>query len=929
MPRTEVRDRRHGLARLALLLLLTLAGAAPAAAQAGTLQGVVTDSAGAEITGAVLTVDQTAVRAVSGAGGRYVLRGVPAGSRTVRARAIGYVPTTVTVEVQGKTPTALDVALNRTAVELAPIDVVVGSRARHTAAEELAVPVDVYTSQDIQEQGTTETGQIVAQLAPSVNFPKQAVADATEIVRPFTLRGLSPDHTLVLVNGWRQHQTALLNVFSNGAAPGSSGVDLNAIPSGAIERIEVLRDGASTQYGSDAIAGVVNLVLKEGEIVPFLNTSAGQYATGKGYRNDGTTVDANGGFGLKLGRGSLGVFGQYLHRDPTNRACPDGSFPDLNGLSDSVANCAVVIKRTSVPQPNVHWGDGLERDIQGMANLRLPLNASGSTEFYAFGGYADRDATGNGFFRKPTNSRNWAEIYPLGFLPEFRPAVTDYSAASGIRTSVSGWAVDVGGSYGYNKFDFDLDNTLNSSLGPSLTVPTAPGPDGILGTGDDPGIPNQTSFAAGGLRRGEFVAALNVAKPLTLGLPNPVSVALGAAFRRENYEVVAGESASYINGYHLTSDSSGIAQAGSSVFQGFAPTDASDNSRNNFGAYADLETNLSPKLLVNAAGRFETYSDFGEKVTGKVAGRYEPTKRVVFRAAASTGFRAPGLAQSWYSHTTTAIQNNVLVEIGNFPVANRASRIFGAQALEPETSVNLSAGIAVTPADNFTMTLDYFHIKINDRILLGATFDGTADTVVARILADSGLTRIAGVQFPTNALDTKTDGVDLVGDWRVPAGSGTLEFNAGVNYTRNRITRIGPRPAILDGTASTFTTALDSITVNAIERNRPDWRGTLTTTYSLGRLHALGRGSYYGSYRDGSNEGLEGFGAKALFDAEVGYRFDQVNLSIGARNIFDTYPDQATLEANINNGTFIWPGSSPFGYNGRFIYTRADLNLNW
>ena len=507
----------------------------PAAAQSGAVQGRVADSSGAVIVGAMFTIDGSGIRTTSTARGRYTLGGIPVGRRVIRVRALGFTPESVVVNITAGTMLDRDVTLTRSAYQLAPVQTTVGSRAKHTAAEELAVPVDVYTVEELRRTGSTETTQILANLSPSVNFPKQAVTDATEVVRPFTLRGLSPDHSLVLINGQRRHTTALLNVFSNGSAPGSSGVDLNAFPSSVIERLEVLRDGASTQYGSDAIAGVVNLVLKEGQFSPFLNTNVGQYRPGKGYENDGTTTDINGGVGLKLGRGSLSLFGQVMNRDATNRACPDGSFPDLNGISDVVEDCRVVTKRTGVPQPNVHWGDGIERDIHTFANLRLPLNAAGTTEFYAFGGYSDRDGTGNGFFRKPQNSRNWPQIYPLGFLPEFRPAVIDYSAAGGIRTTLGGWATDVGMNYGYNSFQFNLRNTLNSSLGPNLSTPTAPGPDGRLGTADDPRIPNQTSFDAGALKRGEFNLGLSLAKSLELGLPNPVNVAVGAAFRSESW----------------------------------------------------------------------------------------------------------------------------------------------------------------------------------------------------------------------------------------------------------------------------------------------------------------------------------------------------------------------------------------------------------
>jgi iron complex outermembrane receptor protein len=898
------------------------------AAQSGAVVGKVSDSTGAAIVGALLMVDGTGIRASSGANGRYSLGGVPAGARIIRARSLGYGQQDFPVTVAAGRSTTLDIVLNRSAQQLAPISVVVGSRARHTAAEELAVPVDVFPVEELKATGSTETTQIVANLSPSVNFPKQAVTDATEIVRPFTLRGLSPDHSLVLVNGVRRHQTALLNVFSNGSAPGSSGVDLNAFPSSAIERVEVLRDGASTQYGSDAIAGVVNLVLKEGQFAPFLNASIGQYNPGRNYPNDGRTDDFSGGVGLKIGRGSLSLFGQYMNREATNRACPDGSFPDINGLSDSVANCRVVIKRANVQQPNVHWGDGLERDIQTFANFRVPINESGSTELYAFGGWADRDGTGNGFFRKPTNSRNWPEIYPTGFLPQFRPEVRDYSVAGGIRSVIGGWAADFGAAYGYNSFQFNLENTLNSSLGPSLTTPTAPGPDGRLGTADDPGIPNQTKFDAGALNRGEFTTTASFSKSMELGMPRPVNVAVGATFRRESYEFIACERASWIHGYHKTFDSSGVAQPGSSVFQGFAPTDASNNSRNNVGAYVDLETNLNLNTLVNVAGRFESYSDFGQKVTAKAAVRYQPDRSFVLRGAVSTGFRAPGLQQSWYSHTTTAIQNGVLIEIGNFPVEHRASRIFGAKPLKEESTLNLSTGLAWTPVNDFTVTLDYYHIKINDRILLGATFDGTSDTVVARILADSGLTTIAGVQFPTNALDTKTDGVDLTANYRLTAGPGTLDFNAQYNYTKNKVTRIDDLPAILRGTNTIYTNLLDPVTINAIEANRPDSRFTFATTYNQGRVTAVGRVMYYGKFKDGSLDGIETFGAKTLFDTEVGYRWENVKIATGIRNLFNVYPDEIQVEANTNNGTFIYPGASPFGYNGRFMYARTEIVLS-
>ena len=913
-----------------MILGIVLILPAPLLAQGGTIRGSVADSSGAPLPNASITIEGTALRTTSGSGGQYEVRGVPVGTRVVRARLIGFLSASAPVEVVSTDETRQDFTLVRSPVQLAPIDVVIGSRARHTASEELAVPVDVYTAEDIQEQGTTETSRILATLSPSVNFPVQTVTDGTDIVRPFTLRGLSPDHTLVLVNGWRRHPTALLNTFPLGSPAGSSGVDLNAIPGSAIERIEVLRDGASSQYGSDAIAGVVNIVMKEGQFAPFLNTNAGRYFT-KGYPDDGTSVDVNGGVGIKLGRGSLGLFGEFLNREPTNRAFPDGTLLDLNGVNDLVDTTTgeIIQKRNGVPQPVNHLGDGLERDLLSFANLRMPLNASGSTEFYAHGGYSNRVGTGNGYYRHPLNNRNWPTIYPNGFLPEFRPNVNDYSAAGGIRTSLSGWAVDAGGSYGRNTFDYRLRNTLNPSLGPCLMTACAPGADGVFGNADDPGIPNQTTFDAGSLNRGEFLAGLNLYKALDLGLPNPVSVAFGGAYRRENYEIVAGETASWVNGGHLDQAGADLAPAGSSVFSGFSPSDASENSRNNVGAYLELESGLTQQVLLNVAGRYEHYSDFGSRVTGKAAVRFQPSKQLVFRAAGSTGFRAPGLAQSWFSHVTTNFILGNLVEVGNFPVSHPASVLFGAQPLKEETSVNFSGGLVFSPMDNLTLAVDVFHIQIDDRILLGATYDNS-DSVVARILTDNGFTTIGGVQFPTNALDTRTNGIDITGNLRLPAGNGTLDLNLGANYTKNKISRVGGLPPILQGTGTSYDGALDLITTLAITEERPDWRGTLTANWSTGRFHALGRGSYYGSGKSAEFGGGVGeeFAAKTLFDAEVGYRFNQVNISIGAKNLFDTYPSRLLDLDNNNNWTFPWAITSPFGYNGRYLYVRTEMQLS-
>jgi len=932
------------IVRLTAGPLLALLAAGPLAAQAGTIRGTISDSAGAGLANAAVTVEGTALRGVSGSGGAYEIRGVPAGTHRVRVRLIGYRSETAEVAVTEADQVTRDFTLVRSAVQLAPIDVVVGSRARHTAEEELAVPVDIFPAEELQRQGSTETSIILQSVSPSVNFPRQSVTDAGDIVRPFTLRGLSPDQTLVLVNGWRRHQTAVVNTFNYGMPAGSSGVDLNAFPASALDRIEILRDGASAQYGSDAIAGVVNLVLKDGAFTPFVNGDAGRYVTDD-YADDGTTVNVNGGWGIGIGRGSLGLFGEFRDRQPTNRAWADVFEVAGTGVPDSIdtENGQVIEKRNPVDQPNHHWGDGLEKDVLTFANFRMPLNDEGTVELYSFGGYGHRDGTGNAFRRYFDNARNWQELYPLGFLPTFSSTATDYSAAGGLRGVVSGWSYDAGLEYGHNNFDYNMTTTNNASLGPCLDVPCAPGPDGVLGTADDPGIPNQTEFFSGRLLRDELIGAVNVARPVEVGLPAPLNLAFGATFRRETYKIRAGEPASWVNGFHLDQDSAAVAPAGSSGFPGFTPDNATERDRNNFGLYADAETDLTPKLLANVAARFESYSDFGEQISGKLALRFQPSRRVVFRAAAGTGFRAPGLSQVSFNKVVTNVIADEFVEVGIFPVDHPAALALGARPLKEESSINLSAGLAFTPMDNLTVTADVFHIDIDDRIILGATFDD--DSTIA-LLAEAGVTGIGGVQYFTNGLDTRTQGIDITGNYRVPAGArGTLDLTGSLNYTHNEIRRVDSIPQVLRDAGSDEPGLLDTVTVIAIEDERPDWRATLQANYTVGRVSALGRYSYFGGFSS-AQPGFcdlcrETYGGKSLVDAEIGYQFNLVKFAVGIRNLFDTYPDQPSSEVvvddsgslakdyNNNFGTFPWAAASPFGYNGRFAYARTEIQLVW
>ncbi len=931
---------------LALPVLALFFAPKTTAAHGGTIRGRIADSTGVPIAQAVIVLDPGSLRATSRDNGDYVISRVPSGSYTMRVRRLGYVTPAANVTVAEGETVRQDFLVNHAAISLT--DVVIGSRARHTAAEELAVPVDVFTPEQIHSQGTTETSQILSQLSPSVNFPRQSVSDATEIVRPFTMRGLSPDHTLVLLNGKRRHHTALTHYYGAGEGAGSSGVDMNAIPAGAIDRIEILRDGAAAQYGSDAIAGVVNVVLKEGVFAPFISGDLGQYVTSKenpaalpdasgsrpAYPHDGRTVDVNGGWGIPLGRGSLGLFAEYRDRQPTNRAGPDPTDMFVTGDADAVVNGKLVAKNNSIAMPNHHWGDGSSKDLMTFGSANFPFNpANPSAGLYAFGGYSFRKGAGFGYFRPPSSARNWPQIYPNGFLPKFAPDVLDFSAAGGARGLFSGWSYDLGGTVGHNGFKYNLEHTLNASLGPCLTTACAPGPDGILGNADDPGIPNKTNIFAGELRYTEAILSLDASHEYAIGLASPVTVAIGTAFRNERYQIIAGEPASYINGFHPAQDGS-IAASGSQVFPGFRPADEADAHRNNVGAYVELEGDLVPKLLANVATRFEHYSDFGNKLTGKVAMRFRPTQRLTLRSAVSTGFRAPSLNQSYFSSVVTNFEadpttgNPVPFEIGIFPVNSVEARALGARPLRPESSKNFSAGFAATPVENLTFTSDFYYIAIDNRIAItGFLGDGT-DSVSA-ILRNVG-SRATTAQFFTNAIDTRTRGLDITGDYTIPTLGGTAGLNAVFNFTRTTIPNEDniPLPPQLQGTGVTLINKYDEGGLLAITKERPAWRSAVTGLYKRGAWNGMARYSYYGKYTSAlysySGSDVQNYRGKGLADAEFGFTpMPGFKLSLGARNIFDVYPDGM----NEGNGfdIFPWPPASPFGYNGRFLYTRLEL----
>ena len=885
-----------------------LLGAATASAQ--SITGKITDAeTGQALTGARVSANGGVSSAVARSDGSYRLP-VSAGSQAIRVSFIGYTPVrdTVIVTAEGA---VRNYKLTKGGVQLDE-NVIIGTRANDRTVLNAPVPVDVLTSAEIKHTGAVETSQILQLLAPSFNFPRPTIADGTDHVRPSTLRGLGPDQVLVLINGKRRHTSALVNV--NGTiGRGSTGVDLNAIPASSIDRIEILRDGAAAQYGSDAIAGVINIILKSdavsdagvevGSDYTVLDSLPSKYGS---HLTDGdvTVVDASTGKNF-TGGGFFHVTGEYANRGATNRSLLDRRANPYLPASDP---------RNQDPNLNAarHYrqGDARINDIGFVVNTELPTFTNGA-QVYAFGGAGHRKGQGAGNWRQPKNSNNVRSIYPDGFLPYINSTINDYSGTVGLRGELARWKYDVSGLYGHNAFDFDITNTVNPTLGAA----------------------SPTEFYAGQLKLGQAVANVDFVRAFPLGaFASPVNVAIGLEGRREAYGIGAGEPDSYRDGgVKVLDDNSAAARGsttvpGSQVFSGFRPSDASDHSRTNVGGYVDLEANLLENFLVGVAGRTEHYSDFGSTTNGKASARFEFYPGFAIRGAVSTGFRAPSLGQEYFSSTATNLLNNVLIENRTFPVGSEVAIALGAQPLKPEKSVNASVGLALSPLSNLSFTADYYHITIDDRIVLSGNFQNLGTFLTAK-----GFPGITAARFFTNAIDTRTAGVDVVARYAVDLGNyGVTRFTGGYNHTKTKVTRIAPTP---DALSTQQAVLFDRVEQGRIEVGQPHDNIGLTLDHSVGRFDASIHASRFGEvqFRQSISDPKldETFGAKWITDLNASYRlFHQVRFTAGANNLFDVYPDRQVKVGGANNsGIFPYNGISPFGFNGRFVYVKARYEL--
>jgi iron complex outermembrane receptor protein len=884
------------------LLVLTIVGfASTARAQDATVISgqVTTKDDGLSLPGAMVSIPSLNVSTTTDTQGRYSLP-LPAGrtSGTVELRVTfaGLSPVILQVRLEPGTVTQ-DVALGLTFSE----QITVGSRAPGAEAQQ-AVPVDIISAASLQSTGLTETMQAIQALAPSFNFPRPTVSDGTDAVRPATLRGLGPDQVLVLVNGKRRHQTALIHINST-IGRGSTGVDLNAIPISAIEKVEILRDGAAAQYGSDAIAGVINIVLKSGvspaNVSLRLGGNVGTFTETEGAERqfrDGGAVDASGSYGFKLGRGTLSVAAELRDNKGTNRA----GFDTRDQIRAGDA------KNNQVPQPNTHWGDGRERDALTFANLELPLFDAKTASFYAFGGFSRRTSSAGGNFRRALDATDWPSIYPLGFLPLIEPVIVDGSAAVGVRGVQSHWFWDLSGEFGHNRLDYYITNSLNVSLGP--TIP-----------------PNHTDFYSGALAFDQFVVNADLSRPVEVGLAGPLNVALGLEVRRERYQIIPGEADSYRDGGSLNQFAA-LPAPGAQVFPGFRPSNEIDKSRSNVGAYIDTEGDFTKMLRLGFAGRFEHYTDFGNTADGKLSVRFQPEKRFLVRGAVSTGFRAPSLGQSYFSTVST---NFILlggvfqpVEVGTFTVASPQARALGATDLTPEHSRNFSGGFVLNPTPAFEITTDVYRIDITDRIVLSDNFTGGRLTALLAPLGASG------ARFFTNAIDTRTTGVDVTAAYMFDmASSSTLRVSSAYNHNKTALVRVLPTPPELIGFENTL---FSSVPPNDLERRRftcaqPKDSFRLNGEFARGRFGANVHENLYGTYC--SLEAIDQtFSANWVTDFETYYRAGSSTLTFGIQNVFNKFPDEMIAAVAFNNiRTF--PRNSPYGFNGRFVYGRISYQF--
>lgn len=797
--------------------------------------------------------------------------------------------------------------------------VVTGSRSRtaRTVADS-PVPIDVITPTELRATGRAGLKEVLGNIIPSLTMPALGGGGTSASVRPISIRGLSGDYLLVLVNGKRRHTTSLINNLSR-ISGGSTPVDIDLIPTNAVGRIEVLRDGAAAQYGSDAISGVINIILDDRPEGGEFTAQAGQL-----YEKGAQLLQQTIGYGTKLGDGGFirfAIEGRYRDRAKSSAEPVPRLYPLVNGQPDPrEANADHLIA-------GGYGRSNRDKMINGSLNLSVPV---GSADIYSFSTLSYRDIndkrgayfpspTGYGGQANPTGFNALPQLYPAGFQARRRIWEWDYQTALGVKGELAGWDYDVSSSYGKDHVKLGAVGTLNPTLGPS----------------------SPTEFLMGRQIQTLWVNNVDLSHEYDIGFAEPLTLAVGAEHRWERFQNKAGEPDSYRDGgYVIPNDGTAYGQLyggrspspGLVSFTGTSPADATSLSRNNLAAYVDLSTNVTKAWFVGVAGRFEHYDDSaGNTVSGKISTRYEILPGFALRGGINTGFRAPSLAQTGFSttqNTVTIIGTQRVNTTSKFlPVNSVAAQALGARALKPEKSLNYTLGFTFErgPA---RLTVDAYQIKVDDRIVK-TEFLGTASnggSAIRTILIANGVTGVDSAQFFANAIDTRTRGIDVVAEYNLRSTAlGNFRLNAAFSYNKTKITDIIANPSQL---ASLNVTLFGRQAQRDLVVATPRTKLVLTNDWSSGRLHALARMTRFGSYIESSNvaTGDRRFGAKWIADLDVGYDVsDNVTLSVGANNLFDTYPDRNGIIAADGSGAY--GNFAPFGLSGGFYYARASVTF--
>jgi iron complex outermembrane receptor protein len=804
---------------------------------------------------------------------------------------------------------------------------VVGSRAAPRSIGDSAVPIDIISSEDFKQQGATDMVSMMQTVVPSFNVNDQPINDASTLVRPANLRGMASDHTLVLVNGKRRHRSAVITFLGGGLSDGAQGPDISVIPASALKQVEVLRDGAAAQYGSDAIAGVINFVLNDASEGGTFEARYGSF-----YEGDGDMIQLSGNVGLPLSdNGFINLSAEYRTADDTSRS-----------IQRDDAAALVAAGNTFVANPAQIWGSPeIKHDVKLFANAGIELSAT--SEAYMFGNFAEREVEGGFYFRNPHNrggvndggtnadgeqlllvgdltgdmSGNcptdivvgdnvlenptyinqvlnnpdcfaFNEILPGGFTPRFGGTVTDMSLVFGTKGELDNdITYDVSLNLGQNEVDFAISNTINPSLGP-----------------DTP-----TSFSPGRYTQSEQTLDIDFTKPFDVGLYEPLFVATGFQYRNESYESVAGDTASYEIG-PLATQGFGI---GSNGFPGLAANSQGRVSRNNIALYVDAEAYITENFMLAGALRYEDFSDFGDTTKGKIAFRWQALENIAFRGAFSTGFKAPTLGQSNVRNVTTAFgTGGQLIDRATLPPTDPVSQLKGGEQLTPEESESITFGIVADFENGLFITADYYNIELTDRISTASGIALTEDDIAA--LLAQGINDASSFQeisFFTNDFDTTTEGLDVVANYSMEMMGGETKFSLAYNWTSTEVDR-----------------ASDNISaerIRMLEDNLPAVRYSATANHTNGDWRFLARLNYYGSiFEDHLDSALpiDKVGSEFTVDLEVAYNFtEEFTVTVGAKNAFDEYPDENTQYAGIAGS--LYPTTSPIGINGGFYYLRG------